>query len=121
VPAEQTQQVMNGYFTAMGAGQFSEFFTDDVTWTTVENNAVVRGRAEVQNHILQLHSHMSDVQTRQLVIADGNAYIEGSCASATDYGPRTLYCVAYDLDGDKIASMRAYGALAAYTSPNAAQ
>src|SRR3954451_17287372 len=104
----------------MGSGQFNQFFTDNVTWTTVENNAVVQGRAEVQDHILNLHSGMSDLQTRQLVIAEDNAYIEGSCASISGHGLRTLYCVAYDLDGPRIASMRAYGALAAFTSPNPA-
>jgi hypothetical protein len=120
VPSQQTRQVMNDYFTAMGSGQFNQFFTDNVTWTTVENNAVVQGRAEVQDHILNLHSGMSDLQTRQLVIAEDNAYIEGSCASISGHGLRTLYCVAYDLDGPRIASMRAYGALAAFTSPNPA-
>src|SRR4051794_22198384 len=98
MPYEQTQRVMSGYFTALGTGQFSQFFTEGVTWTTVEVDDVVRGSTEVQNHILKLHGGMSDAQTRQLVIADGNAYIEGSCASIQVPGSRTLYCVAYDLD-----------------------
>ena len=118
--SQQTRQVMDDYFTAMGGGPFNQFFTDNVTWTTVENNAVVRGRADVQDHILNLHSGMSDVQTRQLVIAEDNAYIEGSCASVSGQAGRILYCVAYDLDGARIASMRAYGALAAFTSPDPA-
>jgi hypothetical protein len=111
---------MKDYFTAMGSGQFDQFFTDDVTWTTVENNAVVQGRTEVQDYIPKLHTGMSDMQTRQLVIADENAYIEGSCASITGQGERILYCVGYDLDGTRIAAMRAYGALAAFTSPDSA-
>ena len=118
MPSQRTRQVMNDYFTAMGRGQFHQFFTDDVTWTTVENHAVVQGRFEVQDHIVALHARMFDVQTRQLVIADENAYIEGSCASITRHGERTFYCVAYDLDDTRIASMRAYGALAAFTAPD---
>ena len=120
MPSEQTRQIMKDYFTAMGSGQFDQFFTDDVTWTTVENNAVVQGRTEVQDYILKLHTGMSDMQTRQLVIADENAYIEGSCASITGQGERILYCVGYDLDGTRIVAMRAYGALAAFTSPDSA-
>jgi hypothetical protein len=115
VPSEQTRHVIDGYFTAMGSGQFDSFFTDDVTWTTVENHAVVQGRTAVQDFIVGLHAGMSDVQTRQLVIGDENAYIEGSCASINRQGERVLYCVAYDLEGTRIASMRAYGALAAFT------
>jgi hypothetical protein len=107
---------MMDYFTAMGSGLFLQFFTEDVTWTTVEDRSVVQGRTEVQDHILKLHAAMADMQTRQLVICGENAYIEGSCASPTGQGERILYCVGYDLDGTRIAAMRAYGALAAFTS-----
>ena len=68
--AKQTRQVMKDYFMAMGTGQFTQFFTDDVTWTTAENNAEVQGRREVQDAILGLHARMSVMQTRQLVILD---------------------------------------------------
>jgi hypothetical protein len=120
MPAEQTRQVMHDYFTAMGSGHFSRFFTDNVTWTTVESNAKVRGRREVQDAILGLHARMTDMQTRQLVISDEAAYIEGSCAGTDKQAGRILYCVAYDLDGTQIASMRAYGALAAFMPPGGA-
>lgn len=114
MPADQTRRVMSDYFAALGTGQFTQFFTDDVTWTTIENNAEVRGRREVQEAILGLHARMSDMRTRQLVIADQAAYIEGSCAGIGGQADRIAYCVAYDLDGPQIASMRAYGALAAF-------
>jgi hypothetical protein len=120
MPVEQTRQVMHDYFTAMGSGQFTQFFTEDVTWTTVENNTEVRGRRQVQDAILGLHARMSDMQTRQLVISDEVAYIEGSCAGIDGQAGRTLYCIAYDLDGLQIASMRAYGALAAFMPPGSA-
>ena len=121
MPTEQTRRVLNDYFTAMGTGQFTQFFTDDITWTTVENNAVVRGPSHVQDAILALHARMSDMQTRQLIISDNAAYIEGSCAGIDEQADRVLYCVAYDLDGPRIAAMRAYGALAAFMSPGTAR
>lgn len=121
MPTELTRRILNDYFTAMGTGQFTQFFTDDVTWTTVENNAVVCGPSRVQDTILGLHGRMSDMQTRQLVISDDAAYLEGSCANIDGQTDRVLYCVAYDLDGSQIASMRAYGALAAFMPPDSAR
>lgn len=44
------------------------------------------------------------------------AYLEGSCADAGEQGQRVGYCAAYDLAGDRIRAMRAYGALAAFTA-----
>ena len=75
MPTEQTRRVLNDYFTAMGTGQFTQFFTDDVTWTTVENNAVVRGSSHVQDAILALHARMSDMQTRQLITPEDMATV----------------------------------------------
>ena len=112
--AGQTQRVMTGYFTALRSGRVTEFFTDDVTWTTIQSGAVVQGAAQVQAAILGLHARMSDMRTRRLTIAQDAAYIEGSCAGLDGSPDRVNYCVAYDLADHRIASMRAYGPLAAY-------
>ena len=115
----QTQRVMNGYFTALGTGEFSQFFTDEVTWTTVESGTDVQGATQVQEAILGLHSRMSDMQTRRLTISQDAAYLEGSCAGLDGSPGRISYCVAYDLAGPRIASMRAYGSRAAFMPPAA--
>ena len=108
---EQTQRVMMAYFTALRAGQVTEFFTDDVTWTTVESGADVQGASQVQEAIQGLHARMSDMQTRRLTISEDAAYIEGSCAGHDGSPQRVDYCVAYDLADHRITAMRAYGAL----------
>ena len=109
---EQSQRTMDRYFEAMRKGQFQQFFADDVTWTTIESGDEVKGRSAVQAAIIALHGQLSDVHTRRLVVSDGAAYIEGDGNGAQGAQCRIWYCVAYDLDGDRITSMRAYGALA---------
>jgi hypothetical protein len=111
--SEQTRQIMDRYVKALGTGDFARFFTEYVTWTTIETGTEVRGPLAVQDAIVGLHAQMSDMKTRQLVVSEGAAYIEGNCARVDGSPGRISYCVAYDLDGDRIASMRAYGALGA--------
>ena len=36
---DDTSQTMSAYFTALGTGRFQQFFTDDVTWTTIQSGA----------------------------------------------------------------------------------
>jgi hypothetical protein len=109
---EETRRVIGDYFRAMEeTGQFAQFFTEEVTWTTIDTNAVVRGPRAVQDFIVTLHGRMSDVQTDRLVFSDDCAYLEGSCAGADEQMDRIPYCIAYDLIGSQIASMRWYGAV----------
>jgi hypothetical protein len=108
---EQTQAVMMAYFTGLGTGHVTEYFSDDVTWTTIESGADVRGPSQVQEAIQGLHARMTDMQTRRLTISDDSAYVEGSCAGLDGSPRRVSYCVAYDLADHRITSMRAYGAL----------
>jgi len=104
---------MDNYFEALGAGDFARFLTKDVTWTTMETGAQFRGPRAVQDAVIGLHARMSDLETRQLVVSDDFACIEGSCLPNVSPSGRIPYCVTYDLRGDLIASMRAYGSLAA--------
>jgi hypothetical protein len=90
-------------------GHFAQFFTDDVSWTTIDTNAVVRGPRAVQDFIVALHARMPDLQTDRLVFSDDCAYLEGSCAGADGQTDRIPYCIAYDLIGSQIASIRCYG------------
>src|SRR5262245_11388414 len=115
--AEHAHQVMSAYFDALGTGRFRQCFTEDVTWTTVEDDLRIRGASAVESAIVSLHSHMPDLETRRLVTAEGAAYLEGSCAAQD--GGRVPYCVAYDIAGDRIAAMRAYGAIASFMNAGA--
>jgi hypothetical protein len=111
---DQVRRTMNSYFSAMGAGDdFSKFYTSDVRWIMTDTGQEVRGPSAVRDYILALHGRMFGHQQRQLVVADGYAYLEGDCVdqpNVTD--PRYLYCLVYELDGDRITDMRCYGSLA---------
>jgi hypothetical protein len=111
--ADQTRQVMSAYFDALETGRFARHFTDDVTWTTIANDTHVQGPGAVEAAINGLHGRLKDLQTRQLVFGEDAAYIEGSAADVDGEG-RIPYCVAYDILGDRVAAMRAYGDIAQF-------
>lgn len=104
------RDVMSGYFDALETGRFAQYFTGDVTWTTMADGAQVKGPQAVQDAINTLHGRLTDLQTLQLVLGPHTAYIEGSATVPAGAG-RVAYCVAYDVIGDRIAAMRAYGQL----------
>jgi len=114
---DDTRRLMEAYFTALATGHFRQFLTDDVTWTTIQNAAEVRGAEAVEEAINTLHARMSDLKTRQLIVGDLSAYLEGTGAGQ-DGRARIPFCVAYDLVGDRIGAMRAYGQLAVFMSPS---
>ena len=103
---------MRDYFAGLMLGEFRQFFADDVTWTTVETGAVVRGPGDVERALLGLHGNMSDMETRRVTLGAGSAYLEGDCRRPAG-ADRIAYCVAYDLSEGRITAMRAYGPLSA--------
>ena len=109
--------MMDKYFEALGSGDFSRFFTADVTWTTIESGEEISGPLPVQDAITALHAQLVDFRTRQLTVSDTSAYIEGSAVRRDGAPGRVAYCVAYDINGDRINAMRAYGSLAALMAP----
>ena len=110
---DQTRRAMSAYFDALESGRFAEFFTEDVVWTTIQSDTHIAGPEAVQAAINVLHARLPDLRTSQLVFAESAAYIEGSGADATGDG-RVPYCVAYDLVGERIRAMRAYGNIAQF-------
>jgi len=114
--ADQTRQVMSAYFEALETGVFAWCFTDDVSWTTIANDTYVRGPDAVEAAINGLHARLKDLQTRQLVMGEDAAYIEGSAAGPNGEA-RIPYCVAYDIVGDRVGAMRAYGDIAEFMPP----
>jgi SnoaL-like protein len=112
VSKEQTRQTIDRYFTLMGDdADFAECYTADVTWLTADSGILVEGAKAVRDYLLVLHGGLVDSQTRQLVIGDDTAYLEGDCAAPDSDGGRIPFCVAYDLRGDRISAMRCYGRL----------
>ena len=60
---ERTQQTMNHHFEVMDrGGDFAEFYTADVTWTTTDTGQDVRGPSSIRDFIVALHNNMSDAQ-----------------------------------------------------------
>ena len=111
---DQVRHTMDSYFKAMGAGDdFSTFYTADVRWLMADSGQEVRGPAVVRDYVVALHGRMFGHRQRQLVVADGYAYLEGDCVDQPDMAePRYVYCLVYEFDGDRIADMRCYGSIA---------
>ena len=110
-----TQSVMDRYFEAMGAeDDFSRSFDDDVTWLMVDNGQTVRGPGPVRDYILELHSKISSMDSRPLVVTEEHAFLEAHSINA-DNGPGSglHFCLVYDVTGDHISAMRCYGTVAA--------
>ena len=110
---DQTRRVMSAYFDALETGRFAQFFTEDVIWTTVQSDTHIKGPEAVQDAINVLHARLQDLWTSHLVFAEKAAYIEGSGVDAPG-GSRIPYCVAYDLVGERIRAIRAYGDIAEF-------
>jgi hypothetical protein len=111
---DQTKRTIDSYFNAMGAGEdFSKFYTADVRWIMFDSGQEVRGPSEVRDYILALHSKMFGHHQRELVVADGHAYLEGDCVDQPGGTEAPyVYCLVYDLDDDRIRDMRCYGSIA---------
>ena len=118
---EATTRIMKGYFEAlMNKGDFSEFFTEDVVWTTMETGEEVKGRTEVRDYIVALHTVMFDAhpELHAFGSADGYAFVEGvfvgthigelAGIAPTGAEVRVPYCVAYDVADEGIRALRGY-------------
>ena len=118
---EATAAIMRSYLDALVArGEFADYFTDDVTWTTIGTDQTMQGRAAVQDFLAWMHTQAFDARPRvkTLVVGDGQAVLEADLVgthtgeflgmAATGKSVQVPYCVVYDLRDDKIAALRAY-------------
>jgi steroid delta-isomerase-like uncharacterized protein len=118
---EATSKTMRSYLDALVArGDFADYFTDDVTWTTIGTEQNVQGREPVRDFLTWMHTHAFDAhpKVKTLVVGDGQAALEADLVGthtgeflgmpATGKSVQVPYCVAYDLRDDKIAALRAY-------------
>ena len=118
---EATTGTINSYLDALlNGGDFGQFFTDNVRWTTMETGDEIQGREAVRDFIIALHKELFDArpEVRSVGIADGLAALEadfvgvhtGEFAGIAPTGAavRMPYCVFYDVDEDGITALRAY-------------
>ncbi|MGJ7441061.1 ester cyclase [Aquipuribacter sp. MA13-6] len=119
--AEDNRRMMEGYLAALrSGGDFAQYFTEDVRWTTVETGDQLRGRDAVRDHIVALHTQALDAhpEVRNLVVGDGGALLEADLVGthtgefagvpATGASVRVPYAVVYDLSPNGITAIRAY-------------
>jgi predicted ester cyclase len=121
VSIDATTKVMNGYLDALLSGaDLGEFFTDDVSWTTIETGDQVQGREAVRDFIVTFHTKLFDArpEVKTLVVGDGVASLEadfvgthtGDFAGIAPTGAslQVPYAVFYDVGEDGIRALRAY-------------
>jgi steroid delta-isomerase-like uncharacterized protein len=118
---EATAAIMRAYLDALLArGGFADYFSDDVTWTTVGTDQTMRGREPVRDFLTWMHTQAFDAhpKIKTLVVGDGQAALEADFVGthtgefvgipASGKSVQVPYCVVYDLWDDKIAALRAY-------------
>jgi predicted ester cyclase len=118
---EASKRTIDSYLNALlNGGDFGQFFTDDVHWTTMETGDEIQGREAVRDFIVALHRELFDAkpEVRSVAITDGLAALEadfvgvhtGEFAGIAPTGAavRVPYCVFYDIGEDGITALRAY-------------
>jgi predicted ester cyclase len=118
---DTSTKTINSYLEALlNGGDFAQFFTDDVAWTTMETGDQVHGREAVHDYIVALHTQLFDArpEVRSVTIGQETAALEadfvgthiGEFAGIPPTGAelRVPYCVIYDLAEDSIRALRAY-------------
>jgi steroid delta-isomerase-like uncharacterized protein len=118
---EATAETMRSYLDAfLARGDFADYFTEEVTWTTVGTGQELQGRQPVHDFLSWMHTQAFDAhpKVKTLVIADGQAALEADFVGThtgeflgippTGKSVQVPYCVVYDLQGDKLAALRAY-------------
>jgi steroid delta-isomerase-like uncharacterized protein len=118
---ETTSQIMRSYLEAfLARGDFADYYTDDVTWTTVGTGQELQGRQPVRAFLMWMHTQAFDAhpKVKTLVIGDGQAALEADFVGThtgeflgippTGKSVQIPYCVVYDLQDDKITALRAY-------------
>jgi steroid delta-isomerase-like uncharacterized protein len=118
---DMTERTIGAYLdTLLGGGDFASFFSDDVSWTTMETGEEVRGREAVRDYIVALHTQAFHAapEVKRFVVGDGVAALEavfvgthaGDFAGipATGRQVRLPYAVVYDLADGTITALHAY-------------
>jgi steroid delta-isomerase-like uncharacterized protein len=118
---EATAETMRSYLDAfLARGNFADYFSDEVTWTTVSASQELQGRQPVRDFLSWMHTRAFDAhpKVKTLVVGDRQAVLEADFVGthtgeflgipATGKPVQVPYCVVYDLRDDKITALRAY-------------
>jgi steroid delta-isomerase-like uncharacterized protein len=118
---EATSKTIRSYLDAfLARGDFADYFSEEVTWTTVGGGQELQGRQPVRDFLSWMHTQAFDAhpKVKTLVIGDSQAALEADFVGthtgeflgipATGKSVRVPYCVIYDLRDDKLAALRAY-------------
>jgi steroid delta-isomerase-like uncharacterized protein len=118
---EATTKTMRTYLDALLArGDFADYFSEEVTWTTIGIQQTMQGRQPVRDFLIWMHTQAFDAhpKVKTLVVGDGHAALEADFVGthigeflgmpATGKPVDVPYCVVYDLQDDKITALRAY-------------
>jgi ketosteroid isomerase-like protein len=118
---DATKRIMDAYLEALfSGGDFGQYFSPDVLWTTVETNETMSGRDTVRDFIIAFHTKTFDAhpQLVHLAVDDGVAAVEAvfvgtqmlefGGVAATGAEVRVPYTVFYDVTEDGITALRAY-------------
>jgi predicted ester cyclase len=122
----QTESTFQGYVTALlEGGDFAAYLDDDVVWTFMESGEEVRGRGNVRDLIVNLHTQAfkATPELRTLVVGDGVVAIEATFTgthvgdyqgvAATGRTVSFPYSIFYTVPGEQITALRAYWPTAA--------
>jgi hypothetical protein len=98
---EATTRTVNAYLdTLVQRGDFGQYFTENVVWTTVETGEEIHGREAVRDFIVALHTQFFDAhpELKHVAIADGIAGLEADFvgvtqASSPAFQPQAPTCV----------------------------
>src|SRR4029453_13013105 len=118
---DATAETMRAYLDAfLARGDFADYFTDEVTWTTVGGGRDLQGH-EPGPRLPHLDAHPGlrcPPKGKTLVVGDGQPALEADFIgthtgeflgmAATGKSVRVPYCVVYDLRGDKRGARRAH-------------
>lgn len=118
---DATKGTIDDYLEALlSGGDFAQFFTDQVEWTTMETGEQIQGREQVRDFIVALPKQLFDAhpELKKVVIGDGIAALEadfvgthtGKFAGIAPTGAsvRVPYSLVYDLTDAGISELRAY-------------
>ena len=65
VSMETAAETMRSYMEALLArGDFADYFTDDVTWTTIGSGQTMQGRQTVRDFLIWMHTQAFDAHPR---------------------------------------------------------
>ena len=79
VSIEATKRVIDQYLNALtNRGDFGQFFTDNVSWTTIETGDRFEDREAVRDFITTFHTQLFDAhpEVKSLAIGDGIVALE---------------------------------------------